>query len=296
MLDDKSMQFIEEIYEARMTRNAYGQMELSYTDCCERLYLSVLILALLSQYSTYKHFAKSYAKETTAHSSYKRFRMSSTDLYNFIYFVTGDEKAINKLKDPKSAMILRNRTSIPTMALNRYLSKLATSSRATDMQLLVNLETGLKIRNADYKAIRRDITNYGRLSERARKKAVTKLLFAARAKLRNSDIIEHLERLAIDKDLETGLIRDREPKISTPDIGGLTGRDLAMYRYLTGTKNIQALKRFVDFALAGRPIPSTFVQAYLPAIKMIDDIVKGGPALVGVLKTLQKRAQKVRRT
>ena len=47
MLDDKSMQFIEEIYEARMTRNAYGQMELSYTDCCERLYLSVLILALL---------------------------------------------------------------------------------------------------------------------------------------------------------------------------------------------------------------------------------------------------------
>ena len=87
------------------------------------------------------------------------------------------------------------------------------------------------------KAIRRDITNYGRLSERARKKAVTKLLFAARAKLRNSDIIEHLERLAIDKDLETGLIRDREPKISKPDIGGLTGRDLAMYRYLTGTKN-----------------------------------------------------------
>ena len=37
--------------------------------------------------------------------------MYSTDLYNFVYFVTGDEEAINKLKDPKSAMEMRNKSS-----------------------------------------------------------------------------------------------------------------------------------------------------------------------------------------
>ena len=40
----------------------------------------------------------------------------------------------------------------------------------------------------------------------------------------------------------------------------------------------------------------SLIYGRLSKSKMIDDIVKGGPALVGVLKTLQKRAQKVRRT
>ena len=34
------------------------------------------------------------------------------------------------------------------------------------------------------------------------------------------------------------------------------------------------------------------VAAYLPAIKMIDDIVKGGPAMVQQLRAVHKRAKK----
>ena len=32
--------------------------------------------------------------------SFNYFRMTATDSYNFIYFVDGDEKALDKLKDP----------------------------------------------------------------------------------------------------------------------------------------------------------------------------------------------------
>jgi hypothetical protein len=294
MLDTIGVPFISEIYEARMTRNSADQRILTYTDCSERLYLTVLILELLSKYKTYKHFAKSYAKSTTTYSSYKNFRMNGTDLYNFIYFVTGDQKAMDKLKDPKSAMAKRKATTLPTMALNRYLSKIASGLTSTETQLFANLESALKIRNSDYKTIRRDILNYTGLTERNRKKAVTRLLHAARAKLRNSDIIQHLQKLVADKNLETGLVKDNEPKISVPDIG-IQGRDLAMYRYLTGTKSIVQLKRFIEFALAGKSIPATIVSAYIPAIKMIDDIVKAGPGSVAILKGLHQRVLKTPR-
>ena len=141
---------------------------------------------------------------------------------------------------------------------------------------------------------KRQILNYTSLTPTTRKKAVTRLLHAARAKLRNSDIIQHLQRLITDKNLETGLVKDNEPKISVPDIG-VEGRDLAMYRYLTGTKSIVQLKRFIEFALAGKSIPATIVGAYIPAIKMIDDIVKAGPGTVAILKGLHQRALKTRR-
>jgi len=294
MLDTIGVPFISEIYEARMTRNKNDAKILTFTDCTERLYLTILILELLSKYKTYSHYAKAYAKSTTTYSSYKNFRMNGTDLYNFIYFVTGDAKAMNKLKDPTGAMAKRKAITLPIMALNRYLSKLAVGSTSTDTQIFANLESALKIRNSDYKAVRRDLTNYTNLTPTNRKKAVTRLLHAARAKLRSSDIIQHLQRLVTDKNLETGLVKDNEPKISVPDIG-VEGRDLAMYRYLTGTKSIVALKRFIEFALAGKTIPSTIVGAYIPAIKMIDDIVKSGPGNVAILKGLHQRSLKTRR-
>ena len=59
--------------------------------------------------------------------------------------------------------------------------------------------------------------------------------------------------------------------------------------------NLVAVKRFIDSALSGKSIPSSIVQAYLPAIQLIDDIVKAGPSYVSVLKALQSRAKKSRK-
>jgi len=221
--------------------------------------------------------------------------MYSTDLYNFVYFVTGDEEAINKLKDPKSAMEMRNKSSFPTMAFNRYLGALQQGLIAPSiMQVFLGIETGLKIRNADYKSIRRSLFQFNTLSVRDKQNLVTRLLHAARAKLRSSDSIEHLEKLAADRNLETGRVNDAEPKVSVPDVS-VQGRDLALYRYLVGGKNLVAVKRFIDSALSGKSIPSSIVGAYLPAIQLINDIVTAGPAFVSVLKALQSRAKKTRK-
>ena len=96
------MEFIKDMHEARMTRTSGTLKSLTYTDCRERLYLSVLILEALNQYAYFRRTASEYAKRTTGYDTFKAYRMSGTDLYNLAYFVNGDEDAMNKLKDPET--------------------------------------------------------------------------------------------------------------------------------------------------------------------------------------------------
>ena len=242
--NSKPMDFIHSLYEARMTRDTRDQKVLTYTDCCERTYLSLLVIELLNKYARHRSSARSYAKRTVAFTNYNRFRMSATDLYNFIYFVTGDQEAMNKLKDPKSAMALRKKTTMPLMAVNRYLSRISIGSMSRgNTQMFLNVESGLNIKNTTYKAIRRTLMDYDGATTIDRQNTVTRLVHAVRAKLRSSDIIDDLERLVADSNLETGRVSDNEPKISIPDID-VKGKELSLYRYLVGTKNIVLVKKF----------------------------------------------------
>ena len=287
------MDFIQEIHEARLTRNDQNIRVLTYTDCCERLYLSLLILELLRKFPTSANAAKQYAQNTGKYAGFNMFRMSGTDLYNFIYFVNGDEKALNKLKDPGAAAQMRKRTTLPTMAVNRYLAKLANGSNITDSaQMLISVENSLGISNQEYKQVRRNITNLSSLSTALVKKTVTRLVIAARAKLRISDIIDDLERLTVLKDLETSSVIDTEPTVSVADIPTDALSDVANYKFLVGNSNLVMARKVVQLATQGVSIPGSFVKGYLPIIKMVHDIVRAGPAYINQLRVLHKRAQK----
>ena len=287
------MEFIKEIHEARMTRSDSNVRVLTYSDCGERAYLSLLCLEVLRRFPKYAPRAVAYAKKTKDRN-YDYFRVHATDLYNFVYFLLGDDEAINKLKDPGAASRMRKATSFPQMAFNRYIQKLATASAPdmNDQQTLVTIENALKITNSDYKSIRRAVFSFDRLPKFDQKKLVTRLLYAVRAKLRSSDIISDLEELAADKNLETTAVRDPEPTISSPDVGALTGRDLAIYRLLVGTGQLGLFKKFMDQARSGQAIPAAAVQAYMPIIKLVDNLVKAGPGYVQMLRQLEKRAKR----
>jgi hypothetical protein len=155
----------------------------------------------------------------------------------------------------------------------------------------MKIEDGLRINNPAYRAIRRGLPKYDSLPGSEKKKLVTKLLYAVRAKLRSSDIIDDLEKLAAQKNLEVGTVVDTEYAVSIPDIT-TAGSALSNYRFLVGTKNIGMVKRFLDFVRRGDSIPRDVLKSYLPIIQMVDNIVKGGPAFIQQLKLLEKRAKK----
>lgn len=287
--------FIKDMHEARMTRSTGTLKSLTYTDCCERLYLSVLILEALNQYAYFRRTAGEYARRTTGYDTFKAYRMSGTDLYNFAYFVNGTDEAMNKLKDPSAAKAMRQRTFLPLMQLNGWLKSISSNHQYTQTsQFLIKLEGALNITNADYKIVRRNLTRYKSLSTKDKQNTITRLLIAARAKLRTSDLVDDLGKLSATNDLETARVADNEPTVSVPDIS-TDARDINLYRYIVGTENVMRTRNFLNLAKQGKSVPSQFVQGYVPAVKMLDDIVKAGPAYINLLRALHQRAKKSRK-
>lgn len=289
---EESFSFLKDLHESRMTKDNGNSQKLTYTDCGERMYLTLLALETMRQYPDFKPVVKSYCSKTAGFELYKYYRVMGTDLYNFVYFLVGDDKAQKKLKDPDAAIALKKKTTLPVASINRYVKEIAQNKQPSlKTKLFLDIESSLKITNTDYKSIRRGLNDYSKLNLQERKLLVTRLIFAVRAKLRSSDIIDDFEKFAAIKNLETTKVNDTEPTISTPDISTAPG-DIALYRYLVGAKNIAQTKRFLDMAKNGKAVSAEMLKGYMPAIELLDDIVKGGPAFVQNLRVLQQRAKK----
>ena len=291
-VQEESYSFLRDLQESRMTKDNGNAKKLTYTDCGERLYLTLLALETMRQYRDFKAYVQRYAKKTAGSEQYKMYRIMGTDLYNFTYFLVGDSGAQDKLKDPESAKRMRASTKLPTSAINRYINAIAQGKTPVQVNNLFQaIETALKISNSDYKLIRRNLMNFARLTKAEKRLISTRLIYAVRAKLRSSDIIEDFEKFAAIKNLEKASVIDPEPTISTPDLS-TTGAELALYRYLVGDSNLALTKKFLEQAKDGKAASANMVAAYLPAIKMIDDIVKAGPGAVQQLRAVHKRAKR----
>jgi len=289
------MDFIKEITEARMTRTESNTRRYSYRDCCERAYLILLVLEMMRKFPKYNNAAKKYARDTSKFSNYDRFRSSATDLYNFIYFIVGDDEAMEKLRDPEDAKKVRAQTTLPLMAVNRYVSKIAQGQEPTAAsEMFIKLESVLRINSSNYKRIRRTVTNLDRTSSKDIKEAATKLLYAARARLRSSDIIQSLEALAAERDLETARVKDTTPVISRPD-SVIDNTDLVYLQKLVGKNKLFLAIKYIELSQQGKTIPSSVARAFDPAIQLLVDIVKGGPSYVERLQQLQKLAKQQRK-
>lgn len=287
------MDFIKDIHEARMTKTDGGSAKkLTYTDCCERAYLLILAIEAMRNYSEYSDNIRRYCKKTSGFDTFRFYRIMGTDLYNFLYFIAGDESAQDKLKDPEAAKRMARTIKAPVSQINRYITSLANGSSPSNVgKMLIDMEQAFKIVNTDYKYVRRGLANYNKLTRQEKRVIITRLIYAVRAKLRSSDIIDDFEKFAAIKNLEKTNVSDPEPTISTPDIS-TDPASIALYRYIVGAENLAQTKRFLDFAKNGQSVSASMLQSYLPAIKMLDDIVQAGPAYVQNLRALHKRAKK----
>lgn len=288
------MEFIRDLHEARFTRNPNNVKTLTYNDCRERIYLVLLCLEMMRHSSRFNLVVKKYASQTRGFEDFRLFRLNGTDFYNYMYFVFGDE-GYKKLKDPDAALKIKQDTKVPRTELNQYIVSLAKGEKPSlPTRLFLKIEAGLQITNSDYKSIRRQLSDWESLRLHDKKIAATKLLYAVRAKLRSSDIIDDFETWVVTNDAESYYTVDTEPVISTPDISTATDQ-IALYRYIAGSKNLAMLKQFIEHAKDGRSISAPMVQAYQPVIQLIDDIVQAGPGFVQQLRVLRSRAKKRRK-
>ena len=294
------MDFIKDIHEARMTRNSSDQKDLTYSDCCEKMFLILCIIEVMRHDKDTTLFLQEYLRKTTAPDGYRYFRMTNTDLYNFIYFVIGDSDAMDKLKNPGDAKKIRRRTHVPVMAINRYLINVKGSPTDKNIQsfnFFYEIQNTIKEQTSAYSSLRRDIGNFTKLSSRDKKEVITKLLHAAQAKLRASDIIDYYSTWAGSwvKYLRYGVspeMHHHKIDISQPDLEK-SPSDVSYYRLIVGNENAVRATKFVEYAAQGKATPINFIQSYLPIIQMVHDFVKAGPVAISQLKLLHSRIKKL---
>ena len=275
--------FLQYVAEGRVVRRQSDLARYTFQEITERIYLSFLTLALLKTFSQTRSFAKSYATQTLTYGSFDRVRTTANDLYNMLAVVTGNPDVVQKLANKNQAMALRQRQSVPELAIRRYLRDLR-----DDYKFLTQLESALGISNLDYKNLRRAISDYPNLDSRRKQYTATRLLQALKAKLPGTDLQRRAQEFAAKQKLELDNVVDAERTVPGQE---LTPNEMQAYRLLVGAANVRRAKIAADMVRQGKAVPAPVMVAYAPIVKMIDDIAKGGYTFVKLLQVIHARAK-----
>ena len=162
----------------------------TFPEVTERIYLSFLALALMSQQKETAVFVKSYAHETLARGTFDQVKMVNNDLANMLAIVSGDPEITKKLKDKNQAQAMRQRQPLPVMAVRRYLR-----TWEDHFKNLTQLERALNIRDANYRNVRRAVADYTNLDTKTQAKLLARLKQLLQSKLPNTDIQRKFKEL-----------------------------------------------------------------------------------------------------
>ena len=162
----------------------------TFPEVTERIYISFLALALLSQIKEMMPFVKSYADQTMAKGTFDNVRMINNDLANMLAVVSGDPEITKKLKNKNQAQAMRQRQPVPVMALRRYLR-----SWEEHYKNLSVLERALNITDANLRNIKRAIANYSQLDQMTKRSTEVKLFKIVADKLADTDLHRQLKKI-----------------------------------------------------------------------------------------------------
>ena len=182
--------FLKYVVEGKVIRRHGDLQRFTFHDVTERIYLSFLALALMSQNKDTNGFAKSYADQTMAKGTFDQVRMMNNDLANMLAIVAGDPEITKKLKDKNQAQAMRQRQPVPVMALRRYLR-----SWEDHYKNLTQLERALNIKDANLRNLRRAVANYKKLDSKSKLQTLHRLQQQLQSKLPNTDILKKFKEL-----------------------------------------------------------------------------------------------------
>ena len=182
--------FLKYVSEGKVIRRHSDLQRYTFPEVAERIYLSFLALALMSQNKDTAGFVKAYATQTMAKGTFDQVRMINNDLSNMLAIVSGDPEITKKLKNKNQAQAMRQRQPVPVMALRRYLR-----SWEEHYKNLTHLERALNIQDTNLRNIRRAVANYHKLNSRLKMQTLHRLQQQLQSKLPNTDILRKFKEL-----------------------------------------------------------------------------------------------------
>ena len=182
--------FLKYVSEGKVIRRHSDLQRYTFPEVTERIYLSFLALALMSQQKDTLPFTKTYADQTMAKGTFDQVRMVNNDLANMLAIVAGDPEITKKLKNKNQAQAMRQRQPVPVMALRRYMRTWEDHYRN-----LSQLERALNINDGNLRNIRRAVANFKNLDARQKMQALQRLRQQLQSKLPNTDILKKFKEL-----------------------------------------------------------------------------------------------------
>lgn len=182
--------FLKYVSEAKVIRRHSDLQRYTFPEVAERIYLSFLALALMSQNKDTMAFTKRYADQTMAKGTFDQVRMINNDLANMMAIVSGDPEITKKLKNKNQAQAMRQRQPVSVMAVRRYLR-----TWQDHYKNLTQLERSLNIQDGNLKNIRRAVANYNNLNSKMKMQTLHRLQQQLYSKLPNTDIQRKFKEL-----------------------------------------------------------------------------------------------------
>jgi hypothetical protein len=152
------LEFINEIAESRMFRNADGLKNKSAEEIAKIAFLTVMMLEVLRTIDS--TVAKNYAQKTLPFQNFQGMRTSATDLHNLLVALANQDEYEGKIK-------ANHNINVPGLQFKRYLRDVDNGYKniPMDRNFFLELERFFKLSDSNLKTIRRHVMDWHRTSD-----------------------------------------------------------------------------------------------------------------------------------
>jgi len=177
----------------------------TWDDIVERVYVSFLGLSILKHFDQTRVPSQKYIAATTIDPRFSKVRFGANDLYNMLAIIFGNKDILKKLRNSRDAEVKRQRLSLDPLMVSKYLLR-----QNNEYKFLKSLQHNLGPINSKYDKLRRAVSDYAGLSNRAKMITTTKLLQVCRNMIPGTDVARMVEEFARKQKLELSDVIDTE--------------------------------------------------------------------------------------
>ena len=182
-----TLEFIQEISEARLFKNGETLNGKSATDIGKIAFLSIMMLEIIRNHDN--KFAIEYARNTRSSNNFSAMNPGKTDLHNLLAVLTHQDNFSSKIKTNSNIFV-------PMIQLKHYLNNIEDNRTIIDSDrrmLFKKLEDGLLIKDNNLKHIRREVSDWNQTSKNEREVIYVTIKQLANSLAQQNDLFQYFK-------------------------------------------------------------------------------------------------------
>ena len=194
------LKLLNDLNESRQYRSKSAFRGTTARRIADHTFMDMIAIWILYNEFEFAPTAIDYAAKTAAYNKFNTYRRSGTDLYQNLHVLTAKR---NDVLGTEEDSTLLDRVELDVPNIIRYLRQASRNGLniGRTRQTLQRLEQSLQIDNSNYRSIRRLAQSWPTLSTAQKRSVMTRMLMFYKAHARRSEMFQHIQSLANNKNL-----------------------------------------------------------------------------------------------